>query len=302
MRAFLAATCALAAGAVALATTPVIDGKNITAAAWGGPAVAVQDTNTQFGNNSNELNQMFIAADSDNVYVGIPGNIADNNALTLWIDVNAATGSSTIATEPGGPCPGGVATLLRLMNGTTFDAGFKPDYNLLVSVGKFPGQSDQLLVLAANLTNLNTLTDLTLGLGALTDPTDGTLTGTSGIRVAIDNSNTLGVGDWFSPGGETPGDTGDDPTTATTGYEIAIPRGLIGLTGGPTPVRFFAYISNNAQDGGAGVCGRGGWGSNQGLPGLGGVGNLGPFDGAGQSLDFSAIAGDQFVEVTIPAP
>lgn len=302
MRAFLATSCAAALAGAALAVTPTIDGKSITAAAWGGPAVAVQDTNTRFGNNFNELNQLFITSDSNNVYIGITGNIADNNALTIWIDTNAATGSSTIATEPGGACPGSVATLLRFFDGTTFDAGFTPDYNLLISVGKFPGQSDQLLVLAANLTDLSSLTDNTLGLGAITDPTDGTLTGTSGVRIAIDNSNTAGVGDWFSPGGETPGQTGDDPTTATTGFEIAIPRSLIGLTGGPTDVRFFAYISNNGQDGGPGVCGRQGFGSNQGLPGLAGSDNLAGFYGPADPLNFAAIANNQYVQVTIPAP
>ncbi len=302
MRAFLACTCAAATAAAALAVTPTIDGKNITAGNWGGAAVAVQDTNTGFGNGENELNQMFITSDSSNIYIGIPGNIADNNGLTLWIDTDAGAGSTTIASEPGGGCPGNIATLVRMFNGTQFDTGFTPDYNLLVSVGKFPGQSDQLLVFAANLTTLSPLSDNNLGLGAIVDPTNGTLTGSSGVRIAIDNSNTAGVGNWGA-GVETPAQSGDDPTTATTGIEISIPRSLLGLTGAtPTNVRFCAYISNNGQDGGPGPCNRQAYGSNQSLPGLAGAGNLASFNGNTLSLNFAAATGTQWVQVTIPAP
>jgi hypothetical protein len=303
MRAFVVTCSLLSLAGAALASTPTIDGKNITAGAQWGTAVAVQDTNTRFGDNQNELNQMFITSDSANVYIGLSGNIADNNGLTLWIDTNAGTGSTTVSTEPGGGCPGSIATLMRMFDGTVFDTGFTPDYCLLASVGKFPGQSDTLLVMAANLTTLSPLGDNTLGLGAITDPTDGTLTGTSGIRIAVDNSNTQGVGDWFTPGGETPGQTGADPTTATTGIEIAIPRSLLGLTGAtPTNVRFFAYVSNNAQGGGPGVCNRQGYGSNQGLPGLAGSDNLAEFYGPADKLDFSLVPNNQFVQVVIPAP
>lgn len=276
-----------------------IDGLNITAATWGVSSVAVQDTNTRFGNNYNELNQLFIDADSDNIYIGIPGNLADNNAVTLFIDTDGAAGSSTLATEPGGPCPGGVPTLLREYTNSVLEAGFTPNYSLLVSVGAFPGQGFDPLVFAADLTNLNTLSNVVVGIGALNSG-NGDVTGTSGIQIAIDTSNTAGVGDW-DPNRPTPADSGDDPTSAETGIEIAIPRALLGLTSSsPTDVSFFAYISNNAQDGGDGACFRRGYGSNQGLPGLMGSDNLAGFSGVSSTLNFQTVPGTQFVTVTIP--
>lgn len=294
MRSLLVTTTALGLAAIAAAATPAIDGLGITDANWGGPSLAVQDTNTRFGNNFNELNQLYVTSDDDNVYIGIPGNIADNNALTIFIDTNGGSGSNVLSTEPGGGCPGTVPTLLRLYNGTTLEAGFTPNYALTISVGIFPGQSTSQLVFAADLTNLGTLANVSLGIGAVGSG-NGLLTGTSGVEIAIDNSNTAGVGEWFTPGGETPAQTGDNPLSATTGYELAIPRSQLGLSG-TTDVCFFAYISNNGQDGGAGVCnGRAAYGSNQGLPGLVGSDNLANFDGALSFLNFNNVAGTQFV-------
>jgi len=299
MKRYLAISAVLAGvGGLAWAAQ-TIDGLNITPATWGVSSVAVQDTNTRFGNNFNEANQLFIDADSDYIYVGIPGNLSDNNALTLFIDTDGASGSSTLATEPGGPCPGNVPTLLRHYTNSILEAGFTPNYSLLVSVGAFPGQGFDNLVFASDLTDLNTLSNVVAGIGVVNGG-NGDMTGTSGIQIAIDNSNTAGVGDW-DPNRPTPADSGDDPLTAETGIEIAIPRTLLGLTSSsPTDVSFFAYISNNGQDGGDGACNRRAWGSNQGLPGLMGADNLAAFSGVSAMLNFQTVAGTQFVTVTIP--
>jgi len=291
----------LAAGLV-VAATQTIDGANITQAVWGVAPVAEQDTNTRFGDNFNELNLFFIDSDNDNVYLGIPGNIADNNALTIFIDTDAG-GSNVLNTEPGGGCPGSVPTLIRIYNDTVLETGLAPEYALLISVGIFPGQSTSQLVFASDLTNLNTLANVSLGIAAVGDAS-GNLTGTPvhGVRIAINNTNGAGVRAWDP---NQPCADPADPETATTGYEVAIPRSLLGLTGQTARnVSFFAYISNNGQDSLDGVCfGRAAYGSNQGLPGLACADNLALFSGVSEVLDFTdpnSAPGTQVVTVSIP--
>ncbi len=307
MRALFGTLTAVLLVASASAATQTIDGANIDSATWGVASVAIQDTNTWFGNNFNELDQLFVDADSGNVFLGIPGNLADNNALTIFIDTDPATGSHPLATapDPNVPCVGAYPRILRYFDGALLSDPnlppvFTPDYALTISVGKFPGQSDTQLVMACDLTNLNTGEVTVLGIGAV-DSGNGLLTGDSGVEIAIDDTNVDGVGEYFTPGGETPDLTGDDPTTATTGIEIAIPRTMIDVSSGQT-VSFFAYITNNAQDdaGIGGPCGAAAYGSNQALPGLAGWGNMAGFNGDTVVLDLSANPGDNFVAVTIP--
>lgn len=282
-----------AGGTAALAGTPTIDGANIPTEFPA--AVATQDTNTQFGNNENELNQLFIDGDASNVYIGLTGNIADNNALTIWLDTDLASESNVLSSEPGGDCPGpAAATLVRVLDNTVLPTNFSPEYVLSISVGAFPGQatSQDLLVFASDLFNIDTATNTSLGLGiAQNGPASGALSGTSGIQIAVNNSNTLGVGDFGA--GATPGDTGDDPASAVSGIEIAIPRALVGIGSGQQ-VRILCWITNNAQDGNpTGPCFRGGFSSNQLLPGVGGVGNLASFDPANPlNLAGTNCAGD----------
>lgn len=301
MKAIFSTVVVLALAGIAVANTPVIDGLTITSAIYGA-AVSTQDTNTGFGDNSNEMNLLYVTSDANNVYVGIPGNIADNNGVTLFIDTTPGNNppGQTIASEPGGSCPGTVPTLLRVMTGTKMDAGFDPDYALTISVGIFPGQNTAQLVYAADLTNLTTLGNLPLGIGAV-GTGNGLLTGNTGASISVNNSNTGGVGGWFSGGGETPGQTGNDPTNSNTGFEIALPKSLLGLGAGSHTVSFFAFLTNNAQDGGPdGPCFRNGYASNQALPGLGGNGNLATFN-PGTNIDFTGSQGPgvQFVSVVV---
>ena len=303
MRTFLKCTCVIVAAGVALATTPTIDGLNI-ATDFASAAIATQDTNTQFGDNENELNRMFVTSDAGNMYIGLTGNLSDNNALLIFIDTNPTTGpGSTLNTDPGGACPGDVPTLLRIASGTHFDDNFQPDYCLLVSVGKFPGHSDFQLVTACDLTNLNTLVNRNLGIGTAssraglpTPPGSGLLTGNSGARIAIDNQNAAGVGNFDVQPTPNPGDA----ETALSGIEIGIPKSLMGLTNGQS-VRLVAWITNNAQGGGGGPCNRQGFSSNQTLAGVGGVANLGAFEPGFLPIDFATqAAGNQWVQVTVP--
>jgi hypothetical protein len=281
---------------------PIIDGLNIPSEFP--VAYATQDTNTQFGNNFNELNQLFVDWDDDNIYIGVTGNLADNNAIVVFMDTTLSSGSNVITTDPGGPCPGDIPTLIRMYSNTTMETGFSPNYGLLVSVGAFPGQGFDNLVMACDLTDIDGLTNVPLGLGVLDSSNAGqlSLTGSTGVEIALDNSNTDGVGEYVDPGGTTPGETGDDPTSAETGLEIKIPRGLLGLDGmNPTEVGFFVMLTNNAQGGGSGPCNREGFASNQALPGVGGWGNLASFSPTGAfQLNFVTAPNVNFVPVTIP--
>ncbi|MCA9244088.1 MAG: hypothetical protein KDA32_09050 [Phycisphaerales bacterium] len=318
MKRFLTSLTVGAFAGICLAA-PTIDGLNIGAPDWTN-SISLQDTNTRFGNGQNELNQMYVESDSDNIYIGIPGNLADNNAMTIFFDVSSGgvASASTLATnDPNIPCrAGGLPTLLRVMDTTQLDGTF--DYSLLVSVGKFPGQSDIQLVLASDITNLNTGENTPLGIGLLGNDSgtgvSGTLTTTdvTGARIAINNANAAGVVDWcFDP--DDPNDPNDffcdtriaDPNeaaSATIGIEIVVPRDLIGLdTPSATTVGIFAWLTNNAQDGDAGTpCDRRGYSSNQSLPGMMGADNLGPFRGSAEPKDFTSVPGLQYVTTLIP--
>jgi hypothetical protein len=302
MKSLFVTITAVSLAGMAFASTPIIDGINIDPVTWGVASVAIQDTNTHFGDNQNELNQMFVTADDDNVYIGLTGNLADNNALTIFLDTDITAGSNplSIQPDPSVPCVGAFPRLLRYYHNTLMEATFAPDYALTISVGIFPGQSTSQLVYACDLTNLNTLEVTVLGIGA-GDSGNGLLTGDSGVEVALDNSNDAGVGDWEVRPQPDPGQ-GEDPTEPTTGIEIAIPRALLGLTG-PTgvDVGFFPFISDNA--GGSedpGPCGQRAWGSNQGFGGFVGSDNLGLFNGDTTTLDFVVVPGIQQVIVIIP--
>ncbi len=316
MRRFLAASfCVLSASALlVVAGTPTLDG-DITDGTYGA-SVADQNTRTGFGDNENELNQMFVDSDATNVYIGITGNIADNNAFHLWIDTNPNEVPGGVLATDDGSCPQLVRPVIQAMlSGTQFDDFFEPEYGLSVSVGKFPGQSDTLLVFAADLLDLDTNVNTILGVGAV-DTGNGLLTGDSGVQIAIDNSNTAGVVG-FDPNNPAP-----DPNeinSATTGIEIAIPKALLGIST-PQDISLAAFITNNAQDTGgpgavcpdpndpnllipqeAGPCGRFGFASNQSLPGLAGFDNIATFTPGGCfRVDFTAATGNQWVLVTLP--
>ena len=202
-----------------------------------------------------------------------------------------------------------------MASGTQFDDNFDPDWGINVSVGKFPGQSDTLLVFAADLLDLNTNTPTVLGVGAV-DTGNGLLTGSSGVQIALDNSNTAGIVD-YDPNNPAP-DPNEAPS-ATTGIEIAIPKALIGIST-PQDIRVAALITNNVQDTSgpqncpdpndpntlvgqeAGPCDRFGFSSNQAMPGVGGVGNLGTFTPGGCfRIDFLNNApGDQHALISLP--
>lgn len=311
MRKFLATSTLIAIAGSAIAGTQAIDGQNIDATTWGIGAVASQDTNTQFGDDDgtlagpdgNELDAMFVDADSSFLYIGLSGNISDNNGLVLWIDTDGGSGSNLLQTDYlGDTCPGSVSTLARAYDNTAFDTTFTPDYMLVISVGTFPGLAarEEQLVHAVDLVDVR-IADAPLVIDAagigLHQTLTGSLSGESDLEVAIDNTNSVGVGPYVDGTEPVP-----DPLTATKGVEIAIPRTMLGLTSASAQnIRLFAYIGNNANDGifiGTGNCNRQGFGSNQALPGLGGAANLGLFNGG--NPDSLSFVGDGEVTASVP--
>ncbi|MEN0111035.1 MAG: hypothetical protein AAF805_09950 [Planctomycetota bacterium] len=148
----LARFCALVVTCAASAAThaaPTVDGSLAGDAAFYGPALSVQNTNTQFGDATNgdpyiaqggsEIDQVFAATVGDRLHVLVTGNFENNyNKLNVFLDTEAG-GMNTInaANAPANVdpfCCEGPGAVER-HNGLTFDAGFAADHYLIFSNG-----------------------------------------------------------------------------------------------------------------------------------------------------------------------
>jgi hypothetical protein len=122
---------------------PVVDG---TADAEYGTALSVQNTKTQFGDNTSadliansggsEIDQIFATVANGRLFVTITGNLQTNfNKLEVYLDSEAG-GINTVnsASLPAGvdPFSGGA---FERQQGLTFDTGFDADYYLTFSHG-----------------------------------------------------------------------------------------------------------------------------------------------------------------------
>ncbi len=280
--------------AVGLATlsltafTQTIDGTRD--AIYGSPIV-VQDTQTGFGDNNlglvdyangSELDAAYAYVDMPNqvLYLFLAGNLESNfNKLEIFFDT-VAGGQNRLRGDNSGVDFGGLNRMGDdgSGNGLRFDSGFEADYWIGVTGGGSP------YALYANWAQL-----LTGGggpgdyLGTTGAASDGVLSGGNnpyGIRVTINNSNIGGVeaGSGLATG---------NGALVTTGVELAIPFGAIGITG-PTIIKVCAFINGVGHD----------YLSNQVLGGIGGGGNL----GEPRNVNFDNIPGDQFFYVVVPEP
>ncbi|MEO1495904.1 MAG: hypothetical protein AAFV43_02015 [Planctomycetota bacterium] len=133
--------CTASAGAA-----PTVDGSLGGDNAFYGPALSVQNTNTQYGNATNgdprfanggsEINAVYSAVVGDRLHVLITGNLESNyNKLSVFIDSEPG-GMNRI---DGGNAPAGVdpfccppdqdgAEALQELDGLRFDAGFAADH------------------------------------------------------------------------------------------------------------------------------------------------------------------------------
>ncbi len=251
------------------------------AANYGDP-LAVQDTQTGFGDNvdetddtadGSELNEVYAFIDCDMLHIMITGNLAsDGTNLDLFLD-----------TQPGGQNPLvaspliGNTTFERMTAdennpGFTFDTGFEPDYWLNLHI--FEGRFDT--ALRGYLGVLDPQQPYGWFLGTKTPSVTGMLLGgdTSApdVRLTVDNSNLDGVSG---------GNGSDDGSGVSTGIEIAIPLSAIGNP--ECALRLCSFITDAEHE----------TVSNQFLPGIGGGPNL----GEPRTVNLAQYPGDQFVEI-----
>jgi hypothetical protein len=272
--------------------------------------LAVQDTPTGFGDNLSELNVAYANLGMAGLELGVTGNLeAGGNGFVIFIDskaggaVDSLTGDGFgILGEFGGarvddwggdidgdfgvqPPPGGPSIL---------DPGFNPDFAIEINtdgstywtniidmtVPNAPDQVNRDVFLGANSVNGGGVTQTYFRDGGATDAGD--------ITHAFDNTNNAGVFGYDF--GNPPGDLGD-PMSATTGFEFLFSTDFLGWDG-MSDIKLLPFVTNSGGD----------FLSNQFLPGLGGVENLGGPGGLGGEPLFDArlFDGDQFL--VIPAP
>lgn len=267
-----------------------IDG-SMTDGGYGLP-FAVQGNSTGFGNsnlgqvdyaNGSELDQLFIGADAENLYIGMAGNLETNyNAFAIFID-SIAGGQNQLVQPQQGVDFGFFNNMAGTSgSGMRFDAGFEADFAFNVKNGN---DGNNLYQQLANYVIIGSETG-----GGYLGSNNRSTTFLSGgdlqnaVELMINNSNTGGVGDNNGLAWQLGGV--DSGAGVTTGAEMKIP---------------FSMLGNEACDVKIMVALTGGGGeyfSNQVLGSLDGTyGNLGFIVGNAPSLDFSTIAGNQYVTV-----
>lgn len=216
--------------------------------------------------NGSEINQLFIQDDASNLYLGLTGNVEGGpnvNAFVIFLKTGAGGPSNVLDTNYVG-----FPQVLRNMNGDTLDAGFNPNYAIVM---QRPG--------GAYNAQLVDLTDITPPLTV----TALTFNQTVGANTFFgENSNSTGVNSTNCP-------TVDaiqqaiNAATSVRGVQFAIDRATIGSPAGTIDVC-------------AAVIGGSGFWSNQTLPPLGGCqANLG--DNA--NLTGATAPGNQFLSYTL---
>ncbi len=244
-----------------------------------GPAVAVQTTQTQFGDaninlidfaNGSELDALHARVESGVLYLLITGNLESNfNKLELFFDV--APGGQNVLR---GDNPDVDFNGLNRLSGLKFDTAFSPDYYITFG-GGYDGVGYRLFANYAELLTAGGGAGYFMGSNVAATPGPlGGGTNPNNIQITINNSNSLGV---------SPGCGAADGSGVQTGMELAIPLTALGSpTGGC--IKIFAGVNGGGHD----------FFSNQILGSLpAGTCNL----GNPTFVDFSAIAGDQFVQV-----
>jgi predicted outer membrane repeat protein len=247
-----------------------------------GTPLAVQENTSQFGDNldpdilaanGSELDALYARISGDRLHLLVTGNLETNfNKLNLFFDSRPGGQHSLLSGNPDIDLGS-----LNKLEGLTFDAGFEADFFLTVGGGNAGGSGITFFLNFAELhvDGANPGTGIYLGeTGAGNTAFPVGLS--DGVQVGINNSNTAGVMTGSAVG---------NPADVTTGIELSIPLALLGNPAGAIQVCAFIGSPDNA------------FLSNQVL------GSLPPATlnlGQPAPVNFSSIAGDQFV--TIPAP
>ncbi|MEM7806637.1 MAG: dockerin type I domain-containing protein [Planctomycetota bacterium] len=305
-----AAAVAVAAGLAADASAQVVVDGSITTGEYG-PAIAVQDSPTGFGDNFSELNAAYADyVSGTGLYLGLTGNLELNgNGLVVFIDSKpggaiASTDSSGFGTigsiggaksdDWGTDRDGTINQEDPINPPSILDPGFNPDYSLEIN-----GFNGQYFLNVIDLTlpndadpNVDRFIGQTDDLGTPftgtyeIDDGNGGTTPIGDITFAFDNSNVDGV---IATNDD---NVLGDPLTAVTGLEYLLTdEFLMTALNTSGDIKLLPFITNGGGD----------FLSNQFLPGLGGVDNLGGNgDPGGVPLfDASVFTGDQFISIDI---
>ena len=261
----------------AFAQAPTIDG---TADAVYGAPVVVQDTQTQFGDsnlgvvdfaNGSELDNCYAYIADCTLYLVLAGNLESNfNKLEIFFDTKTGGDNRLLSGYPVsglnrmGENPAGAG------NGLTFDTGYAPDYWISVTGGP-PSPGPYALYVDYSEVKVGG-NGYYVGSGTAVN-IGGALTGGNnpyGIACTINNINIAGV----------TGGTGLDfgGGTVTTGIELAIPLGALGVPTGDIVI--CAFVNGTNHD----------YVSNQVLAGIATGANF----GEPRNLNFNNVGGNQF--------
>ena len=273
-----AAVLGIAAGAHAQVTLDGVADKSY------GPAIVVQDTQTQFGDasdglvdrcNGSELDGAYARIENDTLYILLAGNLESNfNKLEVFLDAVDGGQNQLRSDNPdvdfnGLNRMGDDPATKKVVEGLTFDADFSADLWVGLTCGgdPFAGYMNYAEILSKG-------TGLGSYLGSGGAGAAGAVIFKSGFGFGLDNSNTAGV-----VGGAEIG----DGSGVFTGVELAIPLAAIpGYMGGD--IKVCAFINGGGHD----------FVSNQVLAGLGGGANL----GEPRFVNFDFIPGAQYFTVS----
>lgn len=239
-----------------------------------GAAIAVQTIDSAFG--GNEIDAAYAYVNNGKLHLLITGNLQNNfNKLEVFFDTGNQI-TSNVFTSAGNDNAAN-------MNGMTFDTGFSPEYHAILRNG-FDGSANRFDLDYANLAD-KTFSSYPKVFGNSQTGFSSTGTGTANktpIGVAYNSSNTAGINDGVAGG------VAADQTAAaavTTGIELSIDLADLGNPSGT--IRMMVLLNNDQQN----------YLSNQSLSGLPvGTDNL----GNPANVNFSALAGDQYFNVTLP--
>lgn len=192
-----------------------IDGRNIPSDSGTLALRATQTNPTTLGDNVGELNQLFVKPARNGLRIGITGNApTDGSALVILIEANPG-GQTTLNTANQPTPPSGLAAI----SGTTLDTGFAPDQLFFINFNGAIYTDQVALTSTTSIKTYRGASQLNSGSGLLTGGTN-----TSGLAVAMDNTNTAGI----------TAASVANAATATKGLEMLIPYTDLGLSADAT--------------------------------------------------------------------
>jgi hypothetical protein len=299
-----------------------------------GPALAIQDTPTHFGNNQSELNAAYGFIDNDgNLSLMITGNMENSSGNRLLIFVDSRSGGGVedpVDDEPGvlgtfgGPqtddwgtdIDGGIQASAN-RPGSILDPGFNPDVAIVINIFggtyftdvvdlTFPNHPDsdpyRSIFIGGNAAKVTagggpaaSATHTYSRAGTVEDPGDSDPAKGHGGTIMSAFDNTNTAG-IFGWNNETPPGELGAPLSATMGYEALISASFL-ANDNAQDIKLLAVITNGGGDFLSNqILGEGG--------GVHGLDNLGGPGGAGGTplFDSTLIAGNQFFVVPVGVP